>query len=148
MLRASYRYGAAVLPIATNSSERRVMEMYGGFPSILEAAHEMSDGAGGWWWQRAEYIALSSVFHTRAGGAYLRKCESPNHVNFTSDQNWYTNIADTVHGNEKSSVDMYLLVAFDSQNCAHTLSPLSSSPELVLANKCQTKGSITAEEAM
>jgi len=51
MLWASYCQRTVDLLITTDSSERRVLDMYGSITSVLEEAHEVGDGARGCWCQ-------------------------------------------------------------------------------------------------
>jgi len=54
MVRASYRHGTAgvMVLIATNSGERRVLNVYRGVLSIREKTHESDEGGRVWWCER------------------------------------------------------------------------------------------------
>jgi len=115
------------------------MEMYGGFPSILEDTHEMSDGAGGW------QPLLCLVLSTPRRCVLTYTCDpKPCKFNVGFIHQHSTRTSPTVHSNEKGSEDLCLLGGIRLSELRFTLFPLSSSPELVLANTCQTRGSITA----
>jgi len=63
MVISSYRHGTAgmIVLITTDSSERRILNMYRGTLSIREKTHEPDDCARVWWWKRGSLERVCRV---------------------------------------------------------------------------------------